>query len=1746
MSNSKELKVKYHGKKDKPVRKKNPNVASISKLGYRDDSPYNTLPYIDIDTPNGRIDMSGTGIPLWANGRILPPYSGIHQFDTTQVKEIPLAQKGKNTTAQRDATNVNVIRPDFNANPILGLKSDPNVVKYLETQKDKNWGDPYDFLMNWYAAPETQRRLAAQKAPTDVMPAALNQKRFNEVLDWYFYKKDQNRKDAEDIWGNVNPISEPESYKYKQELISVLNEKLERQYENIRDDTWGFHIPKDSVVVLNSGNEDDLREQNNWTAVHELTHATGLDDFYNKYFEENKPKKVLDPKTWTYFDEKLDEIYPRIQELRYRMRKDGILAPGIKVTPDMLKDYPNPKSYDLRNYYTDEELAKIMNEVAYAPQENNGLPLAQTGTEFYNRQRAIDLGYQPNEEGHWPSADYETGEWLKSKEHDTAWKEYLYGYTLNPQQALNYNVQVNPEGYFGENTLQYVPNYQGIGPYPEMGEGGSKLPPHLPEAYKTGGWLDEYQTGGTTIRQIWEATTGKDWSQAKKEGLTDGSYEANKALEKKLRAGDFGKVKIPGAKPAAPAPVVNARPASVVAPASPLYMQALKQANSSSRPSSLNTNVPVTATMRRDIDTGKVAANKKAAEEARAKEIASGKGKEKMFGLFDIPVTYSGIERQNAETLGKKKLAAETVQGDVYQNLLEAGSMLAGTGALSKGSLAGKAVTAPSEMVVKEVAKKVNPNKGKVIKTETDLPGGLKMIDYSGKRNRSNMVAKVYDPANPNNLDNYVELRFSPETNSYYMSASMSGDRRKAGLAFMNLEKFYGKNAPKGSIFGEPPTMATPGYKLSTRKPTASADSYYLNVRKLGNKEGYSPMIEDKMIFNSSGTNNPMGLEQIGAHSKIGEWPPLLRYTDESSAMADAAKANEFLKSQGITGEALVKMSGSKNNPSYIIEAPNIKNVKNFLRGGNMKKSWLAQYQKAGQTNKILIRPGMYADVYEGMTPEETIEQFKLNSDYFGDVSQNELDKRYLDYYNKYTGKIKNETNADQAFDIGLKGQFPGYMRSDLIERVSGRNASNFSPVYKAPNPYVTPMPVDEDLPIQQLYDFESPAPRLDSRFQPVKRKGGASRWLEQYQGEKGKSQTGPKIDPSVINYMIQKNPALYEYMYQQSQPQDLGANIISANPGVDPNRSMISKSRPEPGFWDTAMEAFIDPVSYTMAALDPNRPEGQSIRQNAINKQNTITSFGTPIGTAKMAYNYFNPATWFGNPVSQINEFQRTGTLDAFTPAVMGAVGTGAVKGFKLKTKAEGGEPDDDAIPYRKTTIPMVEAGENIPEVARTQETESFSDAFRNARTSGLKTFTWRGKLYGTQYKTEVERKQGPSAEPKGQIAKTEAKKQAPLKSPVSMELRRSQYPQQKPSAPAPVRKSAPAPAPPAQRYTPGYGMTVTSPQGSRVAMPTVQPTVAAPGKKPAVVQTPAPAPRQNMNVPALNYGYLTAPASSTAVGRTPVPNLELKSINQPAGKTSVSKTLPTKGTQKPVTGQLQTQQPENIAADAKDQQINFMGNLLSQLNQKDQRQLPQTGVIIDKRTGQTYVKSGSDIYDYPVLTGKNVEGNVTGGSQYDPDTYIPWEFQTTPRGYYTLEDKRMIDGQEYGIEGKNYAGNAVRWMVPIDSYGMPASNAVYNAMHGTYLPQYASRNPRYTQPADKRWVSQGCVNARECDVKKTFNDIAVGDTSLVLDSKYPEDAVLLEMVKNQQAPYRTPLARNVKQKKKGGDTKSWIKNYE
>lgn len=63
-----------------------------SLMGYQKGSPYRGRKQITINSPQGLIDMSNTDIPLFARDetgmeKILPPYSGIHQFNGSKIIE---------------------------------------------------------------------------------------------------------------------------------------------------------------------------------------------------------------------------------------------------------------------------------------------------------------------------------------------------------------------------------------------------------------------------------------------------------------------------------------------------------------------------------------------------------------------------------------------------------------------------------------------------------------------------------------------------------------------------------------------------------------------------------------------------------------------------------------------------------------------------------------------------------------------------------------------------------------------------------------------------------------------------------------------------------------------------------------------------------------------------------------------------------------------------------------------------------------------------------------------------------------------------------------------------------------------------------------------------------------------------------------------------------------------------------------------------------------------------------------------------------------------------------------------------------------------------------------------------------------------------------------------------------------------------------------------------------------------------
>ena len=108
---------------------------SISQQGYRDDSPYRNRESIDIHSPNGLIDMSETGMPILANGRYLPPYSGMHQFEPGVVREERIMQNGGGTLTKNFILKNNT--PDKKHSP--SYRDASNMVNDFEHNINKNY-----------------------------------------------------------------------------------------------------------------------------------------------------------------------------------------------------------------------------------------------------------------------------------------------------------------------------------------------------------------------------------------------------------------------------------------------------------------------------------------------------------------------------------------------------------------------------------------------------------------------------------------------------------------------------------------------------------------------------------------------------------------------------------------------------------------------------------------------------------------------------------------------------------------------------------------------------------------------------------------------------------------------------------------------------------------------------------------------------------------------------------------------------------------------------------------------------------------------------------------------------------------------------------------------------------------------------------------------------------------------------------------------------------------------------------------------------------------------------------------------------------------------------------------------------------------------------------------------------------------------------------------------------------------------
>jgi hypothetical protein len=175
------------------------------------------------------------------------------------------------------------------------------------------------------------------------------------------------------------------------------------------------------------------------------------------------------------------------------------------------------------------------------------------------------------------------------------------------------------------------------------------------------------------------------------------------------------------------------------------------------------------------------------------------------------------------------------------------------------------------------------------------------------------------------------------------------------------------------------------------------------------------------------------------------------------------------------------------------------------------------------------------------------------------------------------------------------------------------------------------------------------------------------------------------------------------------------------------------------------------------------------------------------------------------------------------------------------------------------------------------------------------------------------------------------------------------------------------------------------------------------------------------------------------------------------------------------------------------------------------DNRQLPLTGVLVDRGTNETFVFGKDNNFQFPVLTGQNrnmyADANTFTVDQLEKDK----SGRVTPTGYY------IFDQNNVSASDKKSYNNNIRHLEPITAFGTAEPQATNIAVHQTYDP--ARRAPYYDKSGDQRGKSYGCINGRCGDVATMFNQVADRDTVMVIDSRRPEDQQFLKQAQKRVA---------------------------
>lgn len=219
--------------------------------------------------------------------------------------------------------------------------------------------------------------------------------------------------------------------------------------------------------------------------------------------------------------------------------------------------------------------------------------------------------------------------------------------------------------------------------------------------------------------------------------------------------------------------------------------------------------------------------------------------------------------------------------------------------------------------------------------------------------------------------------------------------------------------------------------------------------------------------------------------------------------------------------------------------------------------------------------------------------------------------------------------------------------------------------------------------------------------------------------------------------------------------------------------------------------------------------------------------------------------------------------------------------------------------------------------------------------------------------------------------------------------------------------------------------------------------------------------------------------------------------------GEVSKGNVAPTKSAVKPSTKPVQ----KTTSSNSRMPTFGVAGKIKVQ-KVEDKRQLPHTGVVVDRGTNQAYVFGNKKSYSYPVLTGMSDDPKANKNTYtLEQIDKLGKKAKVTPTGYYIMDQSKVNN-----YDKKQYSGN-IRNLEPITAFGVPKPQATDVAMHQTYNPAY--RNQFYSQGPEQRRQSYGCINAQGENICRTYRDVANKDTTLIIDSRLPGDKKLLQQAR-------------------------------